>query len=141
MAPEFVWLRHEFPWLRRGFLHAVADDYADEFAHQLERRGFRVLRMAPRDASEMFQDLGRLFQFPDYYGGSGWDAVCDCFSDVKVPTRGALFWESAADFASRDPKAFGEACRVLSELFEQLGTDGKQLEIVLVGEGINFSRP
>ncbi len=69
------------------------------------------------------------------YGGSG------CFGDVQLADRTGLFWRRANEFAHRDAKVFGEACSVLSEVFDSLGQEGKQAEMVLLGSGDSFSRP
>jgi RNAse (barnase) inhibitor barstar len=124
-----------------GFLHAVAADFESEFATRLSQLGFTILAMEPMTESELFDQLGRVFHFPDYYGRSGWDAVNDCFRDVRLADRTALSWRRADEFACRDAKAFGEACCVLREVFDSLGREGKQAEMVLLGSGDSFSRP
>lgn len=111
------------------------------FTQELTNLGFLVLNMEPGDEADLFRELGRLFRFPDYYGGSGWDAVNDCFVDVEVPRRTALVWRQADTFSLRDPKAFGEACHMLSGLFECAEASGIQAVLVLTGIGPSFSQP
>lgn len=141
MPSDFVWFRQEFPWLRSGFMHAVASEYIETFVRQVEALQFEVRRMRPSDEQAMFHHLGDLFMFPEYFGGSGWDAVWDCLTDVDVPDRLVIVWEGAATFAQQNPKAFGEACSLLQEFFRSVEGDGKQLLLVLVDEGPTFDRP
>jgi Barstar (barnase inhibitor) len=141
VTQDFVWLQEQFPWLGPGFIHAIDDDYAGDFAGQLGGLGFELLRMQGDSGDSVFAQLESALQFPDYYGGSGWDAVEDCLTDVRLPRRGALFWRRADIYAQRDLKRFGEACAVLTNAFVALEAEGSQVVLVLAGRGTAFSRP
>jgi hypothetical protein len=141
MSEASVWFRRDFPWLGSGFIHAVADDYADRFLADLARRGFEARSIRGDSGRSIFDELGSAFAFPDYYGGSGWDSVIDCFRDVELPERCAVVWRRADVYANLDPKLFGEACAVLDSVFGDLGKDGHQLVLVLTGKGAAFKRP
>jgi hypothetical protein len=141
MSEASLWFRRDFPWLAPGFIHAVADDYADRFLEDLAGWGFEERSIRGDSERTIFEELGSAFAFPDYYGGSGWDSVIDCFKDVEVPEKCAVVWRRADTYANLDPKLFGEACAVLDSLFGGLGKDGYQLVLVLTGKGPGFNRP
>jgi len=141
MSEDFIWFRRDFPWLGPGFIHAVDDDYADEFAADLTKHRFELRSIRGDSERTVFEELGSAFAFPDYYGGSGWDSVIDCFTDVELPPRCALLWRRADTYASRDLKTFAEACAVLDNIFRELGKSGHQLVLVLTGTGPSFKRP
>jgi hypothetical protein len=141
MSKDTVWFRRDFPWLGPGFIHAVDDGYVDAFLTDLARWGFEQRTIRGSSERTVFEELGCAFEFPDYYGGSGWDSVIDCFRDVELPAKCALVWRRADTYANHDPKLFGEACAVLDSIFGQLGKDGHQLVLVLTGHGQAFKRP
>ena len=137
----FVWLRQEFPWLGGGFIHAVDTDYAREFGSALEGQGFQIIKLDCSSDDDLFLALGTAFQFPSYYGGSGWDAVNDCLSDIDHSDHFAIFWTGADSYAAADPKKFGEACSVLDVWLRRLSVRHIQGELVLVGRGRSFTAP
>ncbi len=136
-----VWFRRDFPWLGGGFIHAVDEGYADDFSAQLAEGGFELRTLDGSSGRSVFVELGSALNFPDYYGGSGWDSVIDCFRDVDLPSRCAIMWRHADQYASLDPKLFGEACAVLTDVFDKLAPEGCQVVLVLTGHGPAFKRP
>lgn len=38
-------MKHEFPWLEGGFVHAVTDEHVEEFVSDLGRLEFSVIRV------------------------------------------------------------------------------------------------
>lgn len=136
-----VWMRHEFPWLGLGFLHAVHVDAADGFEGELVRLKFKLVVL---DGADMADELGfwvqvrEAFDFPDYFG-SNWDAFNDSFGDYELPKRLAVVWRHSDVFASRNLKVFGEAVAILHETFSAL--QGSQAIVVLTGRGPEFKLP
>jgi hypothetical protein len=63
-----MWVRHEFPWLGYGFIHAVDDSYTEEFVGELERREVAVNRLGGGSYDQTRRLLDRssaIFGFPD----------------------------------------------------------------------------
>jgi RNAse (barnase) inhibitor barstar len=86
---DWVWLRHEFPWLGHGFIHAIDDDIVDWFGRELERLGFAVCVLdsdVMTDEASFWREVRVTFDFPDYQG-SNWDAFDDSFGDLELPER------------------------------------------------------
>jgi RNAse (barnase) inhibitor barstar len=137
---EWVTLGREFPWLGRGFVYAVAEAYADQFASALADRGFTVATMRPRSADDFHDELAAALSFPGYYG-KNWDATHDCFRDVDVAHPFALFWRNADHIAATDPKLFAEAAFVLCSELEALELRQVQALLVITGTGRAFRRP
>ena len=138
---EFVWLRHEFPWLGSGFLHAVTEMSADQFISQLEELGFTVVAMRCGAGESLSTSLKLAFGFPDWCGDIGqiWDAIHDCFREVEFTHPFALVWREVEGYAAASPKLFAEAIVILNSEFEALATHGIQAELVITGEGPSFS--
>lgn len=134
-------MRHEFPWIRGGPIHAVAEDVADWFETELRRLGFELIRL---DGSTMIDEpafwlqIKTGFRFPDYQG-SNWDAFNDSFGDLDLPPRLVVVWRNADAFAERNLKLFAEAAAILVESFRPLQTC--QGIVVLTGNQLSFARP
>jgi hypothetical protein len=137
---RFVWIRREFPWIGSGFILAVAESYADQFADQLRALGFTVVTMRCGSGASFGTALKHALRFPDWCG-LGWDAIHDCFGEVEFPHPFALMWRDAETFAADNPKAFGEATAILQIEFDALGTRGTQAVLVITGDGPAFQRP
>jgi len=91
---------------------------------------------------DFWSSLAQTYTFPDYFGGSGWDAASECFGDVVFHARSVLLWRDADQVAAADPAFFGEACAMLTGIFDSLGrVEGKQAELVLIGSGDAFPSP
>jgi len=147
---DFLWFRAEFPWLDRGFVHAVAEDYAGRFAASLHERGFVILEIDGREQRNLHDQLSEAFGLPDDRyepiprppdATPSWDALNDYFADAELPARAVLLWHGADRFAARHPKIFAEACVVLTDIFNAASTQQKQLVLVLAGGGADFRRP
>ena len=136
-----MWLRHEFPWIGRGFIHAIDDDYATKFQQDLARLGFEVVVLdggAMLDEPAFWAEVADAFEFPDYFG-KNWDAFHDCFGDLALPRRLAVVWRNADAVARQQLKLLTEAIAVLHETFRQL--QECQGIVVLTGGGAGFARP
>jgi len=136
----FVWYPHEFPWLGDGFIPAIADKYADEFADQLAGRGVVVATMRCGAGDSFHEAIAEALNFPDYYG-QNWNALHDCFRDIEIPHLFALVWRDAEGFAASDPKVFGEATAILTIEFEALRTRNVQATLLITGDGPTFRQP
>lgn len=141
---DYLWMRHEFPWLGHGFVHAVADDHAMQLADDLESRGCRIITLRGEEMTtprSFWAQIKTAFEFPDYFG-SNWDAFNDSFGDVELGTRTVILWRRADLVAQTSLKLFAEGIAMLyrtataMDEFEQ-----KQLIIVLSGEGKSFTTP
>ena len=139
VAAEFIWIRHEFPWLGDGFIHAVHVDAADDFVRRLRGFDFEIFEMG-LSAMSIFDQLADAYTFPDY-SGRNWAAVNDSLGDVNPPARSALVWRGADSAAADDPKTFAEACCTLLPVFDSWSADGRQAVLVLVGQGPGFRHP
>jgi hypothetical protein len=84
--------------------------------------------------------LADAYVFPDYYG-QGWDSFNDLMGDVSPPPRSALLWHDADRFAARDPKRFGEACACIQRIFDSWSSEGRQADLILLGNSDAFRRP
>jgi RNAse (barnase) inhibitor barstar len=138
-----IWMRHEFPWLGRGFIHAVAEAYAEGFTGELVAREFDLFvfrgdRMT--DPSSFWNEIRMSFKFPDYFGGN-WDAVTDCLRDIELPPVLTLIWRRADITSAECLKLFAEAMVFFHSTFEEVESGGKQAEIVLMGTGLEFRQP
>jgi RNAse (barnase) inhibitor barstar len=140
MASDFVWMRREFPWLRPGFVHAVHSDGLSRFRRQLRDLKFELFEMLGSPQRSVFDQLADAFAFPEYYGGN-WDAFNDCIGDIEPPPRSALLWHAPDLHAGADPKRFGEACSMLTRVFDVWSTEGSQALLVLVGSTDTFDHP
>jgi RNAse (barnase) inhibitor barstar len=140
VGAEWVWLQRRFPWLGTGFIHAVDEGHADQFARDLSDLGFNVATMRPPRPDEFHDQLATALNFPDYYGRN-WDATHDCFRDLAVRHPFALLWRDADKIASSDPKLFAEGASVLSSEFEALGRRGIQGVLIITGTGESFPAP
>lgn len=147
---DFLWFRAEFPWLDRGFVHAVAEDYADRLAASLRERSFVILEIDGRKQRNLHDQLTEAFRLPDYRSDPvprppdatpNWDALNDYFGDTELPARAVLLWHGADRFAAKHPKIFAEACAVLTDIFNAASAQQKQLVLVLAGHGADFKHP
>jgi len=147
---DFLWFRGVFPWLGAGFVHAVAEDYADRFVTSLRERDFAILKIDGREQRNLHDQLSEAFGLPDYRSDQiprppdktpSWDALNDYFGDTELPARAVLLWHGADRFATRHPKIFAEACVVLTDIFNAASAQQKQLVLVLAGDGADFKRP
>ncbi|HET9211013.1 MAG TPA: barstar family protein [Thermoanaerobaculia bacterium] len=89
------------------FRRAVLDEHAAWFADH----GYRVLSLeAGRYGSpeKLLVALGRLFQFPEYYGRN-LAAFQDCLSDVEVPETGLVLVMHGFDEVARKNGPFAQA--------------------------------
>jgi hypothetical protein len=136
MPAEPVWFLREFTWLGSGFIHAVADDYADTFAADLRGLRFTVAMFPGGSVQEFREHLGAALGFPDFV--RNWDALHDFFRDFAKHDRFAVMWRKADAFARADPKLFGEACRTLVDELDALPF---QAVLVITGSGDAFHRP
>jgi hypothetical protein len=143
-----VWFQEEFPWLDRGFVHAIDDRFERDLVRRLAELGFTVAVLDPdpggppvRVASAFAVALYRALGFIEYEPVAlSWDAVHDNFADVSWPARFALIWRRADEFAQQQTKTFAEACAVLTREFDDLGTTS-QAVIILCGRGPEFRTP
>ena len=136
-------MRHDFPWLGHGFVHAVEEDYADRFAEELRVRGFDVWTLRGRhmlDEVGFWAEIRRCFEFPDYQG-SNWDAFNDSFGDLSLPGRFAIMWRAADETAAKNLKLFAEAIAVFVSACEAVRENGHQGELILTGNGASFTQP
>jgi hypothetical protein len=136
-----IWFQKEFPWVGPGFIHAVADDAADDFAERLRGFGFTVAILnspaGSNFAAELYLAFGIVEHVPDRLS---WDAFHDDFGDLVVPSLFAIFWKNADEFAARETKIFAEACAIFEEEFGGLGRD-HQAVLVLTGTQPSFGSP
>ena len=136
-------MRHEFPWLGRGFVHAVSEAYVEQFRAELEARAFDVWSL---DGGRMLDEVGfwaeikRSFEFPDYQG-SNWAAFNDSFGDLALPARFAVVWRQADRVAVENLKLFTEAVSVLTSACQAVSTEGIQGEVIIAGSGGTFRQP
>jgi RNAse (barnase) inhibitor barstar len=139
VTTDFVWIRHEFPWIGDGFIHAVHTDAIATVIGHLRTMDFEFFEMNPTSGS-VFDQLSDAFGFPDYFGRN-WDAVNDCMGDIDPSMRSALVWRDADVSAATDPKLFAEACSTLMPSFDFWSQRGRQALLILVGSGTAFKRP
>jgi hypothetical protein len=140
VTADFVWMRHEFPWLGTGFVHAVHVDAVPPFRRRLRDLEFEFYEMFGSPDRSVFDQLAAAFMFPEYHGGE-WDSFNDSVGDLEPPRRSALFWHDADLFAAAHAKRFGKSCAILTSLFDAWSTEGKQAELILVGRHRDFARP
>lgn len=133
-----IWLQQEFPWLGRGFVHAVAESYADEFSRALARLGLTVSTMRCGAYDDLHAELGTALSFPEYYG-KNWDAFDECVADTTFDSPFALVWRDASGYAAANPKLFAEASYMLTDAFRKL--PGVQAILVITGDGDAFGAP
>jgi RNAse (barnase) inhibitor barstar len=137
-------MRHEFPWLGSGFIHAVDDDHADALQQDLIRLGFEitVFRGTSMTTSAGFwAEIKTAFGFPEYFGAN-WDAFNDSFGDLVLPDRTAVLWRDADVCAESDLRLFAEGVAVLTRTADAVGaTDAKQIVLILTGHGSSFASP
>lgn len=87
---------------------------------------------------ELLREVGRLLDFPSYFGGS-WDAFNDSVGDLPhLRERGlALFWRRADILLRRDPVAFLTSMYRLQRASEDLAGDADrpfELGVIFSGE-------
>lgn len=136
-------MRHEFPWLGGGFVHAVSETYVEQFRADLEARGFHLWSLdggRMLDVVGFWAEIKRCFEFPDYQG-SNWDAFTDSFGDLALPARFAVVWLRSDRVAAENLKLFAEAVSVLTSAFQAVSTEGAQGEVIIAGSGAAFRRP
>jgi RNAse (barnase) inhibitor barstar len=138
---DFVWYRHEFPWIGYGFIPAVHADAEPDFRSRLTELRVEVFDMVGSPDRSVHEQLKEAYSFPDYTGRN-WDAFSDVMGDLSLPHRSALFWHDADVYATSDPKLFAEACAMITSTFDAIAVvEGKQATLVLLGRGVAFKRP
>jgi RNAse (barnase) inhibitor barstar len=141
---NFVWIRHEFPWLDVGFIHAVHESALRHLQTRLRELGFVLTELegstmaAGRDA--FFGDLEFAFGFPEHFGRN-WDAVNDCMRDFEPPPRLAVIWRASDEAARANPALFGEACAQLRRWVEAFRAESVQIELFLIGLSDSYRSP
>ena len=141
---EFVGMRHEFPWIGRGFLHPVHESELSSLRTKLRDLEFELTELdgtamaAGRPA--FFADVQRAFGFPDYFGAN-WAAFNDSFGDLELPPRLAIVWRSSDEAAQANPALFGEACAEFARVARAVSTESIQIVVVLMGSGASYHRP
>lgn len=147
---DFFWFRAEFPWLDQGFVHAVAEGYADRFVTCLRAHDFEILEIDGREQRNLHDQLSEAFGLPDHRSDRiarppdatpNRDSLNDYFGDTELPARAVLLWRRADRFAARHPKIFAEACAMFTDIFNAASVRQKQLVLVLAGKGADFRRP
>lgn len=65
-----------------------------------------------RDLDEVVVEVGRVWDFPDYYGAN-LDALADCLADLPGPS--ALVWTGWQDLSRRCPQDWADLIGVFTE--------------------------
>jgi RNAse (barnase) inhibitor barstar len=144
---EFVWIRHEFPWVGYGFVHPANEASSEFLAERLRQLGFSVLELQGSGMAtehELHAELARVFRFPDYYGHN-WDAFNECWGEVvhTLPSHVAILWHRADLVAEHLLQPYSETVAMLVECgrFMERNDPPKQLSIFICGEGEQFPSP
>jgi RNAse (barnase) inhibitor barstar len=142
---DFVWIRHEFPWVGHGFIHPANQEAADLVRTRLHELGFTLFELQGKqmtDAHSLHAELSREFGFPDYYGHN-WDAFNDSWGDVEpsLPSPAAILWHHADVAAAAGLQLYSECISMLTRASEEMSARSKQMVLFLFGDGEQFPRP
>jgi RNAse (barnase) inhibitor barstar len=150
---SWIDFRKELPGLRGLYVHAV-NVSGESLTMSLLSLGFKVYTVEGSsilDQRTFFEGFARALEFPPYFGHN-WDAWDEClgdFGDSLSTSRVAIVWKHADVLLNADIQAFLQAVCDLDRLANNLalvpelqpkkGTEPKQLEIFLLGEGSGFT--
>jgi RNAse (barnase) inhibitor barstar len=128
-------------WLDRRNPHCAHTTEVLRLRSELTTLGFHIVTLLGNDIDEerkLLLELGRILEFPDYYGVN-WDAFRDCLCDFQGSGRRiALLWDSADSLARSDLRLFSRALHILEGEAEEKSSSTFQLELFLLGDDESF---
>jgi Barstar (barnase inhibitor) len=100
----------------------------------LEQLDLDAARVA--DEAGLFEDLARVFRFPDYFGDN-WDAAADCLRDLEwLPARGYVLRVNGAESLwARLPATAGRLVECWLFCAEEWARRGVSFHLVFVWSG------